>query len=104
MHYKRRTRVKIHSPSFYLDQNMLKKIDFIADFDLQSRSVVVLRALEFSFNHNWERSKNVYKKKKKISSEKKHFKKVKQESQKRKNQQESLFEYEFRKSYLTIQK
>ena len=63
MHYKRRTRVKIHSPSFYLDQNMLKKIDFIADFDLQSRSVVVLRALEFSFNHNWERSKNVYKKK-----------------------------------------
>ncbi len=95
MHYKRKTRIKIHSPSFYLGEEMLEKINFIAEFDSQSRSVIVLRALEYTFNKNWERSKNVYKKKKKVPFEKKHLKKIESTNKENQNEQKSLFEFEF---------
>lgn len=41
MHYKTKRTAKEKSTSFYLSENLLKKLDFIASFENQSRSIIV---------------------------------------------------------------
>ena len=47
MHYKHKRTAKEKSTSFYLSKNLLEKLDFIADLEGQSRSVIVEMCVEF---------------------------------------------------------
>lgn len=47
MHYKTKRTAKEKSTSFYLSVDLLKKLDFIASFENQSRSVIVEVCLQY---------------------------------------------------------
>lgn len=72
---------KVNTNSFYLPEAVLKKLDFIAELENQSRSVIVEVALRFEkggTNAEFARVKRKFykreKKAKAISCAKKHFK------------------------------
>lgn len=102
MHYKKKKTAKIHSGTFFIPESLLKKLDFIVHFENQSRSVIVERAILFNLggkNNEWEKSKRIYKKKKKIFNAQRCFKKHCKECKNSKNKQERFFDSLFGESF-----
>lgn len=53
MHYKHKRTAKEKSTSFYLSVDLLDKLDFIAELEGQSRSVIVEACVEFYLKGKW---------------------------------------------------
>mgnify|MGYP002518052947 CR=1 FL=1 len=53
MHYKHKRTAKEKSTSFYLSVDLLKKLDFVAELEGQSRSVIVEACVEFYLKGKW---------------------------------------------------
>lgn len=101
MHYKKKRTAKEKSGDFFLDDELLEALDFIARFERQSRSAIVEFCLNLA-NVEGEKNEKVFEKykrkyyKKKIFAKKKHT----QTYQKKLQTAEckSLFSDEFEKS------
>ncbi len=96
MHYKKNNRQKIHSGSFYLSQQFLDILSLVAEFEGQSKSVIIERAILYKIGgeneKSWEKSKRAYKKKKKIFTKKRNAKANKKAFQIFTDDKNALFE------------
>lgn len=87
MHYEKTRTPKIHSGSFYLTEQTLEVLNFIAEFENTTRSLIVENALISAFK-GFEYGE---KKKKKIYPKAKHNQKNRKNKQTKKYIQECLF-------------
>ncbi len=87
MHYKKTKTPKIHSGSFYLTEQTLEVLNFIAELENISRSLIIENALISAFKG----FKNGEKKKKKIYPKAKHNQKNRKNKQTKKYIQKCLF-------------
>lgn len=77
MHYKRKKTAKQSSNSFYLEQEVLLKLDKLGFIYNQSRNIIIETALRFYLRGDYEKSKRQsFKKKKKVPFQKKPFKRA----------------------------
>ena len=67
MHYQTKGKAKEKSISFYLSKNLLEKIDFIANLERQSRSIIIETCINFYLkgmnNETFTKTKQKYYKK-----------------------------------------
>ena len=67
MHYQTKDKAKEKSTSFYLSKKLLEKIDFIANLERQSRSIIIETCINFyvkgTNNENFTNTKRKYYKK-----------------------------------------
>lgn len=94
-------RTKEQTNSFYLSDEFLRVLDFVAEIEAQSRSRILERALYFdklggengdNTRHLWGKSKRVYKKAQKIHTKQRRNKADKTLKQSKAYKQECLFE------------
>lgn len=78
MHYEKRKCPKIHSGSFYLTQEVLEDLNYLAEIESKSRSLVVEDILIFAFKggKNAEKKKKIYPKTKHNQKNKKNIQKA----------------------------
>lgn len=87
MHYKKTKTPKIHSGSFYLTEQTLEVLNFIAEIENKSRSLIV----ENAFISAFKGFKDGEKKEKKIHSKTKHTQENRKNKQTKKYIQKCLF-------------
>ena len=89
-------RAKEQTNSFYFEQELLDMLDFIAQIEGQSRSIVIERALFFirtqGGENAWSKSAKKHKKKKKIHPKQKRNKANRQGRKEPRCQQKCLFD------------
>lgn len=104
MHYKHKRTAKEKSTSFYLAKSLLEKLDFVADLEGQSRSVIVEACVEFYLKGKWDdetefcRVKRKFYKKRKRSTQRRKAsgRKAKKNIQLSQENEQSLFEAQAR--------
>lgn len=103
MHYKHKRTAKEKSTSFYLAKDLLKKLDFVADLEGQSRSVIVEACVEFYLKGKWDDEtefcrvkRKLYKKQRSAQRRKAGRRKAKKDIQLSQENEQSLFKTQAR--------
>lgn len=104
MHYKHKRTAKEKSTSFYLAKTLLEKLDFVADLEGQSRSIIVEACVEFYLKGEWDNEteferikRKLYKKRKRSTQGRKaKRRKTKKNIQLSQKNEQSLFKTQIR--------
>lgn len=91
MHYKHKRTAKEKSSSFYLEKDLLEKLDFIADLEGQSRSIIVEMCIEFYMKGKWDDESEFCRLKRKFYKKKPKSRKNKKKIRFSQENEQSLF-------------